>query len=91
MIMLENDDTVFTVRDTLYLCEKLGIPFVFDLHHHFANREEGEDWKKEWNRIVNTWKYSPLPIKMHISSPKSDKEFRAHHDFVDVQLFFFFA
>ncbi|QSB49016.1 hypothetical protein [Parageobacillus toebii] len=29
-------------------------------------------------------------IKMHISSPKSDKEFRAHHDFVDAQLFLSF-
>jgi UV DNA damage endonuclease len=90
MIMLENDDKVFTVRDTLYLCEKLGIPFVFDLHHHFANHGEEEDWRKEWDRIVNTWKYSPLPMKMHISSPKSDKEFRAHHDFVDAQLFLSF-
>jgi UV DNA damage endonuclease len=29
MIMLENDDKVFTVQDTLYLCEKLGIPLVY--------------------------------------------------------------
>ncbi|HYK75137.1 MAG TPA: UV DNA damage repair endonuclease UvsE, partial [Pseudoneobacillus sp.] len=25
-VMLENDDTTFTLNDTLYLCEKLGIP-----------------------------------------------------------------
>lgn len=33
MIMLENDDTSFTLEDTLYLCEKLNIPLVFDYHH----------------------------------------------------------
>lgn len=27
MIMLENDDSSFTLEDTLYLCEKLGIPW----------------------------------------------------------------
>jgi UV DNA damage endonuclease len=28
IIMLENDDTSFTLEDTLYLCEKLDILFV---------------------------------------------------------------
>lgn len=86
MIMLENDDTTFTVKETLYLCEKLGIPMVFDYHHHLANHEE-DDWKEDWERIVDTWRQSPLPVKMHISSPRSDKEFRAHADFVDPEMF----
>lgn len=30
MIMLENDDVTFHLEDTLYICEKLGIPLVFD-------------------------------------------------------------
>lgn len=86
MIMLENDDTTFTVKDALYLCEKLGIPFVFDYHHHLANHED-EDWVSDWERMVSTWSHSPLPIKMHISSPRSDKEFRAHADYVDPEMF----
>ena len=89
MIMLENDDTTFTVKDTLYLCEKLGIPMVFDYHHHLANHEE-EDWVSDWERIVTTWKHSALPIKMHISSPRSEKEFRAHADNVDPEMFMTF-
>ena len=71
MIMLENDDTSFTLDDTLYLCEKLGIPLVFDYHHHLAHHQN-ENWKENWDRIVATWRDSPLPIKMHISSPKSE-------------------
>jgi UV DNA damage endonuclease len=89
MIMLENDDTTFTVKDTLYLCEKLGIPMVFDYHHHLANHEEIE-WTEDWGRIVQTWSQSRLPIKMHISSPRSEKEFRAHADYVDPEMFLTF-
>lgn len=89
MIILENDDSSFTVDDTLYLCEKLEIPLVFDYHHHLAHHYN-EKWDDKWNRIVATWKDSPLPIKMHISSPKSDREFRHHSDYVDVDMFFRF-
>jgi UV DNA damage endonuclease len=82
-VMLENDDTTFTLSDTLYLCEKLGIPLVFDLHHHQANHEEQEGWEEHWERVIRTWEFSTLPVKMHISSPKSEKEFRAHADYID--------
>ncbi len=86
MIMLENDDTSFTLKDTLYLCEKLNIPLVFDYHHHLAHHQN-DDWEKQWERVVQTWKHSPLPIKMHISSPKSNKAFRHHSDYVDIDMF----
>jgi UV DNA damage endonuclease len=86
MVMLENDDTTFTLDDTLYLCEKIGIPLVFDYHHHLANFEK-EDWESEWERIVGTWAGSTLPVKMHISSPRSEKDYRAHADHIDPQMF----
>jgi UV DNA damage endonuclease len=86
MIMLENDDVTFHLHDTLYLCEKLGIPLVFDYHHHLANFER-ENWEEEWERVVRSWSYSPLPVKMHISSPRDEKEFRAHADYIDPSMF----
>lgn len=89
MIMLENDDTSFTLGDTLYLCEKIGIPLVFDYHHHLAHHHDIH-WEDNWSRVVKTWESSPLPIKMHISSPKSEKEFRYHSDYVDPTMFFTF-
>ncbi|MDI2586928.1 UV DNA damage repair endonuclease UvsE [Psychrobacillus sp. NEAU-3TGS] len=89
MIMLENDDTSFTLEDTLYLCEKLDIPLVFDYHHHLAYHQDA-NWENNWNRVVQTWRHSPLPIKMHISSPKSEKAFRHHADYVDIDMFFKF-
>ncbi|MFJ8237182.1 UV DNA damage repair endonuclease UvsE [Ureibacillus sp. NPDC094379] len=89
MIILENDDTSFTLDDTLYLSEKLGIPLVFDYHHHLAHHQN-INWEENWERVITTWKDSSLPIKMHISSPKSDEEFRHHSDYVDVNMFFKF-
>ncbi|RFB18516.1 UV DNA damage repair endonuclease UvsE [Bacillus sp. HNG] len=89
MIMLENDDTSFTLEDTLYLCEKLSIPLVFDYHHHLAHHQN-PNWENHWDRVVKTWKDSPLPIKMHISSPKSAEAFRHHSDYVDIEMFFTF-
>lgn len=85
MIILENDDTVFSAADALYLCEKLGIPLVFDYHHHLAYNER--DWLLDWERVVGTWSQSPLPVKMHISSPRSQEEYKAHADFIDPQMF----
>lgn len=89
MIMLENDDTSFTLEDTLYLCEKLNIPLVFDFHHHLAHHQD-LNWERSWNRVVQTWNESPLPLKMHISSPKSEKSFRHHSDYVDIEMLFEF-
>jgi UV DNA damage endonuclease len=89
MIILENDDTSFTLKDTLYLCEKLGIPLVFDYHHHLANHET-ENWGDDWERVIATWENAKLPIKMHISSPRSKEEFRAHSDTIDFDMFWSF-
>ncbi|WP_226579712.1 UV DNA damage repair endonuclease UvsE [Halobacillus litoralis] len=90
MVMIENDDTSYTLSDCLYVCEKLNIPLVFDLHHHLAN-QEGEKWEEEWERVVKTWAHSPLPLKMHISSPKNEQEFKSHADFVNVDMFLDFV
>ncbi|MEK3806439.1 UV DNA damage repair endonuclease UvsE [Bacillus sp. FSL H8-0547] len=90
MLMLENDDTVFTLQDAMYLCEKLAIPLVFDYHHHLANHEKDSDWRSHWDRVTASWEHSPLPVKMHISSPRSDSEFNAHAEYVDPELFMAF-
>ncbi|WP_085521551.1 UV DNA damage repair endonuclease UvsE [Tuberibacillus sp. Marseille-P3662] len=90
MLMIENDDKSFTLLDGLYLSEKLGVPLVFDYHHHLANHDD-PDWESHWPRIVDTWANSPLPLKMHISSPKSDQAFRSHADTVDADRFMHFV
>jgi UV damage endonuclease UvdE len=89
MLMFENDDTTFTFDETLFACEKLGVPLVFDYHHHLVNHTN-EDWVKNWGYAVDTWKTSNLPMKMHMSSPRDEKDIRAHADFVDPNMFITF-
>lgn len=81
---LENDDKTYTASETLAVCEKEQIPFVFDYHHHMANLCE-ESLEDLLPRIIATWKHTGLQPKIHISSPKTDKEFRSHADFVDLE------
>lgn len=87
-LAVENDDTSFTMLDVLELCERIGIPMVLDIHHHmcFSN---GENWVEYLPRIIRTW--GNRTPKMHMSSPKSEKEFRAHADNIDTGQFISFV
>ncbi|MBW7474886.1 UV DNA damage repair endonuclease UvsE [Paenibacillus oenotherae] len=97
-ITLENDDKTFTARETLEAAERVRTPMVLDIHHHAVN-DGGESaaalYGELWPRIVQTWAHeaaaepgmegsvSPLPPKLHASSPKSEKDPRGHADYVD--------
>lgn len=81
-IVLENDDKIFTIRNTLSLCEKLKIPMVLDYHHYKCNhgREKIEDYIE---RIFATWAFRKEKPKIHISSPKNKQQKRSHHDYIN--------
>jgi UV DNA damage endonuclease len=80
---LENDDKTFTTEETLEVCEKEGVPFMFDYHHYKAN--PGDTPLEELlPRFVQTWKNTGRPPKVHLSSPKDEKAYRSHHDFVSL-------
>ncbi|MDA1015462.1 MAG: UV DNA damage repair endonuclease UvsE, partial [Planctomycetota bacterium] len=83
-LTVENDDTTYTPSELLPLCQEIGIPLVYDVHHHRCNPDELsiEDATKQ---AVATWTdREPL---FHISSPiegwKGPKP-RRHHDFINV-------
>ena len=83
MIILENDDKIFKIEDVLKICKKLNIPMVLDYHHYKCNRIDSlEEHIKE---IIDTWK-NETP-KMHLSSKKNNKEFRSHHDYINIEDF----
>jgi UV DNA damage endonuclease len=82
-ITLENDDKTFTAAETLSISEKLDTPMVLDIHHHQINHN-GESVTDLWQRISQTWASTDLPPKIHVSSPKNEKDLRAHADYVDV-------
>lgn len=79
---LENDDKTYTAEETLVICQKEKIPLVFDYHHHQANLSE-RSMVDLLPDIYKTWDHLELIPKVHLSSPKSEKEFRSHADFVD--------
>lgn len=78
-IVLENDDKSFNVYQTLKLCEKLNIPMCLDIHHHYCNKCS-KDICFYIDRIYNTW--NNKTCKIHISSMKSKKEYRAHNNYI---------
>ena len=85
-IVIENDDKIYNIKDCLLLCETLNIPMVLDYHHHICNNDNLniDDYLE---RIFKTWKN--LPPKIHFSSPKNKtkKDFRSHHDYIDINDF----
>jgi UV DNA damage endonuclease len=85
-LTLENDDKTYTARETLEVCERLELPMVLDIHHHQVNHK-GEEIDDLWPRIVKTWEDTEIPPKIHVSSPKSEGDPRAHADFIDLDSF----
>jgi UV DNA damage endonuclease len=81
---LENDDKTYTTSETLAICQKEKIPFVFDYHHHIANLCN-EPLEELLPMIFKTWSHTNVLPKVHISSPRSEKEFRAHSDYIDLE------
>ncbi|HEU4964136.1 MAG TPA: UV DNA damage repair endonuclease UvsE [Bacilli bacterium] len=79
-LTFENDDKAYTVAETLIACEQTGQPMMLDIHHDWCNPspEAPLDYLP---RIRATWRDTPM--KMHVSSPKDDKDFRSHSDYID--------
>ena len=82
-LTVENDDTTYTPSELLPLCQEIGIPLVYDVHHHRCNQDE-LSIEEATEQAVATWNREPL---FHISSPiegwKGPKP-RRHHNFINV-------
>jgi UV DNA damage endonuclease len=84
-LVIENDDKIFTITDVLYVADVCNIPVVFD-HHHFMCNNNGEKLTDFlMDKIYSTWKNKNRKPKVHISSPKTEKEFRSHHDYINFE------
>jgi len=84
LIVVENDDRSYNIRNVLSLCEKLSIPMVLD-YHHFKINKNNEKIEDYIERIFDTWKYETP--KVHFSSPKDKKNKRSHNDYINVDDF----
>jgi UV DNA damage endonuclease len=85
-LTLENDDRVYTPEDLLPVCRDMGIPLVYDVHHHRCV-PDGSSVEATTELAISTWNREPL---FHLSSPKygwdSGKPGN-HHDYIDADDF----
>ena len=81
-LILENDDKLFTAKEVLYICNKLGCPMVLDVHHHVCNNN-GENIEELIEPIFNTWNNEILLPKIHFSSPRDGEKDRKHSDYIN--------
>lgn len=82
-LALENDDRLFSPADLLPFCERTGIPFIYDVHHHRCN-PDGMSVTEATERSITAW--GNREPWMHLSSPRDGwdaKDSRPHADFVD--------
>lgn len=81
-LTLENDDRTYTPSDLLPVCRQLGLPLVYDVHHHRCHGD-GLDVGSATALAVETWDREPL---FHISSPREgwcSGNPRSHSDYID--------
>ncbi|HET6233195.1 MAG TPA: UV DNA damage repair endonuclease UvsE [Longimicrobiaceae bacterium] len=69
-LVIENDETVYTVQDCLRAHDATGVPLIFDHQHHHLN--PGTMAMPDAARAaLATWPAGVMP-KVHFSSPKLD-------------------
>lgn len=85
-LTLENDEKCYSAAELIPFCESVGIPLVYDVHHHRCNPDELS--VEEATRGARaTWTGEPL---FHISSPLEGwmgPQSHRHHDFIDIKDF----
>jgi UV DNA damage endonuclease len=88
-LTVENDDkaSMYSVKDLMYIHEKIGIPIVFDYHHHKFNTG-GLTEEQALSLAVSTWPEGITPI-VHYSESKALHEEneklkpQAHSDYIN--------
>ena len=70
-LTLENDDRIFTAGEVLGLCQRLGVPMIFDFWHHKLN-PTADTWdtglEEFLPHVVDTW--GERVPKFHLSSAR---------------------
>ena len=88
-LTIENDDkaSMYSVKDLMYIHEKINIPIVFDYHHHqFQTGDLSEE--QALSLALSTWPKNIIPV-VHYSESKAlhenDNKLKpqAHSDYIN--------
>jgi UV DNA damage endonuclease len=88
-LSLENDDkeSLYTVKDLMFIYERIGVPIVFDYHHHKCQKDPMSE-ELALKLAASTWPKDIKPV-VHYSESKALHEnntkikVQAHSDFID--------
>ena len=88
-LTVENDDkaSMYSVKDLMFIYDRIGIPIVFDYHHHKFN-SGGLSEKEALELAISTWPKGVKPI-VHYSESKRLHESnmlikeQAHSDYIN--------
>ena len=82
-LSVENDDVSYTVADLLPMCTDLGLPLVYDVHHHRCN-PDGLGECEATELAAATWR-GREPY-CHLSSPREGWQGspKPHADYIDM-------
>jgi UV DNA damage endonuclease len=88
-LTVENDDkaSMYSVKDLMYIHERIGIPIVFDYHHHLFNTGDLSE-QEALELAISTWPKDIKPI-VHYSESKALHEEnvklkpQAHSDYIN--------
>ena len=80
-LTIENDDKIssYSVKDLMFIHEKVGIPIVFDFHHHTCH-PDSMTHKEALEMALGTW--GDIQPMTHMSESRDDKNIRAHSDYI---------
>jgi len=81
-LTVENDDkaSMYSVKDLMYIHQRIGIPIVFDYHHHkFCTGDLPE--KDALEMAMSTWAEGIKPL-VHYSESAPGKIPQAHSDYI---------
>ena len=87
-LTVENDDkaSMYSVKDLMYIHERIGIPIVFDYHHHKFNTGDLSE-QEALELAISTWPDDIVPV-VHYSESRSKEQLdekikpQAHSDYV---------
>jgi UV DNA damage endonuclease len=70
-LVLENDDSRFSVSDIVWVHGQTGVRLVFDYLHHRLNNPAGLSVREALSLCLATWPAAQTP-KVHFSSPRTE-------------------